>query len=98
MLGDLGVSTLRSIKTMTQFSSLLSNKPAMLRASMLGDYSTSASSTPSYFPCRTDLLGNPFHVDTRPPFTFSSFSDHHTGYPARHDARILLYECIFDAL
>jgi hypothetical protein len=60
MLGDLGVSTLR-IKTMTQFSSLFwSIKPAMLSASMLGDYSTSVSSTPSCFPRRTDLLGNPF--------------------------------------
>jgi hypothetical protein len=30
---------------------------------------------------------------------FSSllFLDHHTGHPARHDVRILLYECIFDA-
>jgi hypothetical protein len=62
MLGDLGVSTLRSIKTMTQFSSLLSIKPAMLPASMLGDYFTSASSTPSCFPRRTDLLGNPFLI------------------------------------
>jgi hypothetical protein len=26
------------------------------------------------------------------------FLDHHTGHPARHDARILLYECILDAL
>jgi hypothetical protein len=25
------------------------------------------------------------------------FLDHHTSHPARHDARILLYECIFDA-
>jgi hypothetical protein len=62
MLGDLGVSTLRT-KTMTQFSSLFwSIKPAMLSASMLGDYSTSASSTPSCFPRRTDLLGNPFLI------------------------------------
>jgi hypothetical protein len=37
------------------------------------------------------------HVVTRPTFS-SSFLDHHTGYPACHDARILLYECIFDAL
>jgi hypothetical protein len=62
MLGDLGVSTLRSIKTMTQFSSLLSTKPAMLPASMLGDYSTSASWTPSCFPRRTDLLRNLFLI------------------------------------
>jgi hypothetical protein len=62
MLGDLGVYTLRSIKTMTQFSSLLSIKPAMLPASMLGDYSTSASSAPSCFTHRTDLLGNLFLI------------------------------------
>jgi hypothetical protein len=63
MLGDLGVSTLRSIKTMTQFSSLLwSIKPAMLTTSMLEDYSTSASSTPSCFPHRTDLLRNQFLI------------------------------------
>jgi hypothetical protein len=60
VLGDLGVSTLRSIKTITQFSSVLSIKPAILPASMLGGYSTNASSTPSCFPHRTDLLGNPF--------------------------------------
>jgi hypothetical protein len=34
----------------------------MLSASMLGDYSTSASSTPSCFLRRTDLLGNPFLI------------------------------------
>jgi hypothetical protein len=34
----------------------------MLPASMLGDYSTSASSTPSCFLRRTDLLGNPFLI------------------------------------
>jgi hypothetical protein len=45
---------------MTQLSSLLSIKPAMLSASMLGDYST--SSTPSCFFHRTDLLGNPFLI------------------------------------
>jgi hypothetical protein len=56
MLGDLGVSALRSIKTMTQFSSLLSIKPAMLPALMLGDYSTSASSPPFCFPRRTDMV------------------------------------------
>jgi hypothetical protein len=44
------------------FFSFSSIKPAMLPASMLGDYSTSASSTPSCFPRRTDLLGNPFPI------------------------------------
>jgi hypothetical protein len=34
----------------------------MLLASMLGDYSTSASSTPSFFPRRTDMLGNSFLI------------------------------------
>jgi hypothetical protein len=63
MLGDLGVSTLHSIKTMTQFFfSFWSIKPAMLPASMLGNYYTSASSTPSCFPRRTDLLGNLFPI------------------------------------
>jgi hypothetical protein len=92
MLGDLGVSTLRSIKTMTQFSPLFwSIKPAMLSASMLGDYSTSVSSTPSCFPSRTDLLGNLFLITSLLDLLFSSsFLDHHTGHPARHDARILL--------
>jgi hypothetical protein len=48
---------------MTQFFfSFWSIKPAMLPASMLGDYSTSVSSTPSYFPRRTDLLGNLFLI------------------------------------
>jgi hypothetical protein len=63
MLGDLGVSTLCSIKTMTQvLFSFWSIKPATLSASMLGDYSTSASSTPSCFYRRIDLLGSPFFI------------------------------------
>jgi hypothetical protein len=68
MLGDLGVSTLRSIKTITQLSSLLSIIPAMLFASMLGDYSTSASSTPSCFSSSYRPVGKPVshHVVTRP--------------------------------
>jgi hypothetical protein len=93
MLGDLGVSTLRLITTMTQFFlSFWSIKPAMLSTSMLGDYSTSASSTPSCFPCHTDLLGNPFLITSILDLLFLLFSflDHHTGHPARHDARILL--------
>jgi hypothetical protein len=63
----------------------------MLSASMLGDYSTSASSTPSCFPRRTDLIGKPVshHVVARPTF-ISSFLDHHASHPACHDARILL--------
>jgi hypothetical protein len=37
-------------------------KPAMLFASMLGDYSTIASSMTSCFPRRIDLLGNLFLI------------------------------------
>jgi hypothetical protein len=100
MLGDLGVSTLRFIKTMTQFSSLLSIKLAMLPTSMLGDYSTSASSTPSCFPHHTDLLGNPFLITSLLDLLFLLFFflDHYTSHPARHDTRILLFQCIFDAI
>jgi hypothetical protein len=38
------------------------------------------------------------HVITRPTFSSLSFLDHHTSHPARHDARILLYECVLDTL
>jgi hypothetical protein len=64
----------------------------MLSASILGDYSTSASSTPSCFPRRIDLLGNPFLITLLIDLLFSSLSflDHHTGHLAWHDARILL--------
>jgi hypothetical protein len=71
----------------------------MLPASMLRDYSTSASSTPSCFARRTDLLGTPFLITSLLDLlSLLSFLDHHTGHPARHDARILLYECVLDAL
>jgi hypothetical protein len=66
----------------------------MLSASMLGDYSTSASLTPSCFPHRTDLLANPFLITSLLDLLFLLFLDHHTDHPARHDAQILLYECI----
>jgi hypothetical protein len=63
----------------------------MLSASMLGDYSTSASLTPSCFPRRTDLLGNLFLITPLLDLFFSSsFLNHHTGHLARHDAQILL--------
>jgi hypothetical protein len=67
-------------------------KPAMLSASMLGDYSTSASLTPSCFPRRTDFLGNPFLIMSLLDLLFLLFSflDHHAGHPACHDAWILL--------
>jgi hypothetical protein len=81
----------------------------MLSASMLGDYSTSASLTPSCFPRRIDLLGNLFLITSLLDLLFfSSFLDHHTGHPACHDARILLmsassmpsefFHCHFDLL
>jgi hypothetical protein len=71
----------------------------MLPASMLGDYSTSASSTPSCFPRHTDLLGNSFLITSLLDLlSLLSVLDHHIGHPARHDAQILLYECILDAL
>jgi hypothetical protein len=71
----------------------------MLSASMLGDYSMSASSTPSCFSRRNDLLGSPFLIMTLLDLlSLLSFLDHHTGHPARHDALILLYDCILDAL
>jgi hypothetical protein len=71
----------------------------MLPASMLVDYSTSASSTPSCFPRHTDLLGNTFLITSLLDLlSLLPFLDHHTGHPACHDAWILLYECVFDAL
>jgi hypothetical protein len=91
MLEDLGVSTLHSIKTMTQFSSLLSIKPDMLSASMLGATLRVRLRRPLVF------LVVPTCWETRFSslrysiyFLFSSFLDHHTGHLARHDARILL--------
>jgi hypothetical protein len=97
MLGDLGVSTLRSIKTMTLFFfSFLSIKPVMLSASMLGDYSLRRSLV---FLRYTDLLENLFLIMSLLNLLFLlSFLDHHTGHPACHDAQILLYECTLDAL
>jgi hypothetical protein len=65
----------------------------MLSASMLGDYSTSAPSTPSCYARRTDLLGNLFLITSLLDLLFLLFFflDHHTGNPAPpHDARILL--------
>jgi hypothetical protein len=70
----------------------------MMPASMLGAYSMRVSSTPSCFRHRTDLLGNLFLITSLLDLlSLLSFLDHHTGHPARHDARILLYECMFDA-
>jgi hypothetical protein len=64
------------------FSAFLSIKLAMLPASMLGDYSTRASLTPSWFLRRTDLLGNLFFIMSLLDLLFSlSFLNHHTGHP-----------------
>jgi hypothetical protein len=63
----------------------------MLSTSMLGDYSTSASSTPSCFLRHTDLLGNMFLITSLLDLLFLFFFlEHHTGHPARHDAQLLL--------
>jgi hypothetical protein len=71
----------------------------MLSTLMLGDYSTRASLTPSCFLRCTDLLGNLCLVTSLLDLLFLlSVLDHHTGHPTRHDAWILLYECILDAL
>jgi hypothetical protein len=93
MLGDLGASTLHSIKTMTQFSSLFEHQTS---------HAACFNARGLLYECVFDALlfsssyrpvGKPVshHVVTRPTF-FSSFLDHHTGHPARHDTRILLYE------
>jgi hypothetical protein len=71
----------------------------MLPASMLGDYSMSASSTPSCFPRRTDLLGNLFLITSLLDLLFYLiFFGSSYRHPTHHDAQILLYECILDAL
>jgi hypothetical protein len=93
MLGDLGVSTLRPIKTMTQFSSIfgVSNQPSCLlqcsgttlrvRLRRPLVFLVVPTCQETYFPSR--------HYSTYVFFSFS-FLDYHTCHPARHDARILL--------
>jgi hypothetical protein len=93
MLGDLGSSTLCSIKTMTQFSSLFgaSNQPCC-QLQCLGTTLRVRLRRPLVF------LIVPTCWETRFPsrrysiyiFLLFPFLDHHTGHPARHDARILL--------
>jgi hypothetical protein len=81
------------------FFSFLIIKPTMLSTSMLKEYSTRASLMPSCFICCTDLLEayfSPRRYSTY--FFFSLFLDHHTNNHARHDARILLYECVLNAI
>jgi hypothetical protein len=97
MLGGMGASTLHLFKEHDLLLFFLSTKPTMQLALMLRDHSTRASSTPSYFFHRIELLGNlvSHQVDTSPSFYFL---DHQTHHVARLDARILLYECILDTL
>jgi hypothetical protein len=101
MLGGLGVSTLRSIKTMTQFSSFFwaSNRPCCL-LQCSGTTLRVRLRRPLVFfvvpTCRETCFSS--HRYSTYSFFSSSPLDHHTGHPARHDARILLYECILDAL
>jgi hypothetical protein len=81
------------------FFSFLSIKPTMLSTSMLKEYSTRASLMPSCFLRCTNLLETYFssrHYSTY--FLFALFLDLHTDYHARHNARILLYECVLDAI
>jgi hypothetical protein len=98
MLGDLGASTLRSIKTMTQYSSLFEHRTSHAacfnaRGLLYECIFDALLFSSSYRPVRKFVS---HHVISRP--TFFSFLDHHTGHPTYHDACILLYECIFDAL
>jgi hypothetical protein len=94
MLGALGISTLRSIKTMTQFFfSFLEHQTSHAVCFNAWDYSTSVSSTPSFFlvvPTCWEIRFSSRRYSIYYFFFFSSYLDHHTGHPARHDARILL--------
>jgi hypothetical protein len=99
MLGDLSASTLRSIKTMTQFFFFLEHQTSHAvcfnaRGLLYECVFDALLFSLSYRPVTKPVS---HHVIARPTF-YSSFLDHHTGHPASHDARILLYECIFDAL
>jgi hypothetical protein len=81
------------------FLFFLSIKPTMLPTSMLGDYSTRASLTPSCFLRRTNQLGNLFLIMSLLDLLFLLlFLDQHTGHPTCHDVQILLYEFILDSL
>jgi hypothetical protein len=101
MLGDLGASTLRSIKTMTQFFLLFLEHQT--------SHAVCFNARGLLYECVFDALlfsssyrsvGKPVshHVFTRHTFSSLCFLDHHTGHPACYDTRILLYECIFDDL
>jgi hypothetical protein len=81
------------------FFSFLSIKPAMLLASMLGDYSTSAFPMPFCFPRRIDLLRNPFLITSLLDLLLLLFffgpSYRPSCPPCCSDTT---HECIFDAL
>jgi hypothetical protein len=62
MLGDLGVSTLHSIKIMTQFSSLLSIKTSHVACFNAWGLLYECVFEAPCFPRRTNLLGNPFLI------------------------------------
>jgi hypothetical protein len=93
MLGDLGVPTLCSIRTMTRFffsflehqtnHAVFFNARGLVYECIFDDL---------LFFCRTDLLGNLFLITSLLDLLFLLFFflDHHAGHPARHDARILL--------
>jgi hypothetical protein len=89
MLRDLCVPTLRLLQDHALVLLFWSIKPAILPASMLEDYSTSASSTPSCFSRRTDLLGNPFLITLLFDLLFSSLF--WTTIPAILPATMLAY-------
>jgi hypothetical protein len=90
MLGDLGVSTRRMIKTMTQFffsfehqtsHAVCFNARGLLYECVFDALLFSSS----YRPVGKHIS---HYVVTRP--TLSYFLDHHTGHLAYHDTRILL--------
>jgi hypothetical protein len=98
MLGDLGVSTLRLIKTMTQLFFFLEhqtshvvcfNARGLLYECVFDALLFSSLYRPVEEPVSHHVFTRPTFI-TRPTFSSSSFLDHHIGRPARHDARILL--------
>jgi hypothetical protein len=102
MLGDQGVSILRSIQDhdLAFFSFLehQTNHDAYFNARGL-HYESVFDALLFFSSYRLDGKQVSHHVVTRSTFfSSSSFLDHHISHPSRHDARILLCECIFDAL
>jgi hypothetical protein len=78
----------------------LSINPAMLLASMLGTTLRVRLRNPLVFLVVPTCWELCFSIMSILDLPFSSlyFLDHHTGHPAHHDAWILLYECILDAV